>query len=65
MREPLEMVAASLTQNRMRNRKKNAYFMTKLIFEIVEKVLWGLSALRAPTVGPYTYLIDDRKGTGR
>ena len=52
MREPLEMFTASLMQNMVQIRKKNMYFATKLLFGILEKVLLGLSASRAPTVGP-------------
>ena len=51
MREPLEMVTTSLMQNMVQIRKKNTYFVTKLLFIFGEKVLLGLSALRAPTVG--------------
>ena len=52
MREPLGMVKASLMQNMVETRKKNTCFVNKLLFKILEKVLLGLSALRAPTVGP-------------
>ena len=40
-------------KNMVQIRKKNSYFVAKLFFELSEKVLWGLSALRAPTVGPF------------
>ena len=43
MREPLEMVAASLVQNMVQICKNNSYFMTKLLLDLFEKVLWGLS----------------------
>ena len=52
MREPMEMVTASLMQNMVPICKKNNYFVTKLLFDFWGKVLWGLSALRAPPVGP-------------
>ena len=61
MREALEMVTASLMQNMVQIQKKNDYFETKFFFiEILEKVILGLSALRAPTVGPFSerYSID-------
>ena len=32
MREPLEMLRASLMQNMVQIRKKNTYFVTKLLF---------------------------------
>ena len=51
MREPLEIVTVSLMQDMVQSRKKNIYFVTKLLFEILEKVILGLSPLRAPTVG--------------
>ena len=53
MREPLEMVTASLMQNMVQIRTKNKYFVTKSYFLIFGKVLLGLSTLRAPTVGPF------------
>ena len=52
MREPLEMVIASLVQNMVQIRNENTYFVTNFFFELLEKVLFGLSALGAPTVGP-------------
>ena len=52
MREPLEMVTASRMQNMVQIRKENIYSVTISFFEILEEVLLGLSALRAPTVGP-------------
>ena len=53
MREQLEIVIASRMQNIVHIRKKNIYSVTKLLFRIWEKVLLGLSELRAPTVGPF------------
>ena len=54
MREPLEMYTASRMQHMVHTRKNNAYFATNLLFQFCrENVLLGLSALRAPTVGPY------------
>ena len=50
MREPFEMVTALLMQNMVQLRKENTYFVTNLFLEILEAVLLGLSALRAPTV---------------
>ena len=51
MREPLEIVTASRMQNMVEIRKKNTCFVTILHFRFFEKVLLGLSAFRAPTVG--------------
>ena len=51
MRETLEMVRASLMQNMVEIRKKNNCFVTMLLFRLFEKVLLGLSALRAPHGG--------------
>ena len=55
MREPLEMVTASLMQIMVQICKKNIHFVTKLIFQNVGKVLLGLSASRSPTVGHKGY----------
>ena len=52
MREPLEMVTAPPMLKMVQTRKKNIHFVTKLLLEMLEKVLLGHSALRAPTVGP-------------
>ena len=57
MREPLEMVTVSFMQHVVQFRKKNTCFVTKLLFEMLEKVLVGFSALRAPTVGPYLFQV--------
>ena len=51
MREPLEMVTASLMQNMVPILKKNMYFVTKT-FSNLGKSYFGLSALRTPAVGP-------------
>ena len=51
MREPLEMITVSRMQNMVEIRKKNTCFVTNYFFEIFEKVLLGLSAFRAPTIG--------------
>ena len=52
-----KLFLASLMQNMEQIRKKNTYFVTKLLFKTFGKCffVWGggLSALRAPTVGPY------------
>ena len=45
VREPLEMVTASLMQNMVQIRKKNSYFVTILFFLILRKSYFG--ALRA------------------
>ena len=52
MREPLEMFTASLMQHMVQIRKEKNYFVTKYFLDMSEKVLLGLLALRAPTVGP-------------
>ena len=52
MRATLEMHTASRMQNIFEFLKKNVYFVTNLFFYIFGKVLLGLSALRASTVGP-------------
>ena len=54
MREQLEMFTASLMQYMVQIRKKSVYFATKAFFETLEEVFLGLSALKAPIVGPYT-----------
>ena len=41
MRDPLEMVTASLMQNMLQIRKKNTYSMTKILFGNVGKKCWG------------------------
>ena len=46
MRIPLEMYTVSRMQHMVQFHKKNIYFVTNL------KVVLGLSALRAPAVGP-------------
>ena len=47
MREPLEMVTASRMQN-----------MVEITFSKKKRrVCWGLSALRAPTVGPFADVV--------
>ena len=51
MREPLEMATAPHMQNIVEIRKNNTYFVTKLFWGFFEKVLLGLSALRAPHGG--------------
>ena len=51
MRETLETVTASLMQNMVQIRKEKNLFRDKIDF-LMEKVLLGPSALRAPTVGP-------------
>ena len=54
MRGPLEMVTASFMQNMVQIREIYFYFMTNFVLlEFLEKVFLGLSALRAPTVGPF------------
>ena len=54
MRETLEMVTASSMQNMVQVRKKKQLFRDQNNFQtFLERVLLGLSALRAPTVGPY------------
>ena len=55
----LGAVTASLMQNMVQIHKKNTYSATKIFFEVLEKVLLGLSVLRAPTVGPYGLSKDD------
>jgi hypothetical protein len=53
MRETLEIATASRMQDIMEIRKKKHMFRDHIIFwDLFEKVFWGLSALRAPTVGP-------------
>ena len=58
MREPLEMVTASRMQNMMEIYKKNICFVT-IFFQFWKTVLLGLSALRAPTVGPFGIVEND------
>ena len=54
MPETLDLFSASRMQKMVQFLKSNAYFVTNLLFIFfVEEVLSGLSALRAPTVGPY------------
>ena len=53
MREALEMVKALRMQNMMQIRKKNAYFVTNLLFELFEKVLLRLSALIGGAIDKY------------
>jgi hypothetical protein len=50
--KPLEMITVSRMQNMVEIRKKKTYFATKSLKKKKE-VLLGLSALRAPTVGPF------------
>ena len=57
MRKTLETYVASRIQM-VQIRKRNGYFVTDLLFVFVEQVLWGISALRAPTVGPYVQTND-------
>jgi hypothetical protein len=52
MREPLEMITVLRMHNMVEIRKKNTCFVTKSLLKNNLKVLLGLSALRAPTVGP-------------
>ena len=58
MRETLEIVTALLMQNMVQIREKNTYFVTELFFELFEKVIFGLSALRAPTGGAIRLLVS-------
>ena len=51
MRESLEMVTASLMQGMVQIRKENTYFVTKLLFEMLEKVLWGDIGVESPHGG--------------
>ncbi len=53
MRKPPETYRASRMQNMVQIRARNVGFTTLHIFDFVETFLLGLSALRAPTVGPY------------
>ena len=62
MRGPSGMVTASLMQNMVQIPDKNTYFVTKTFFESLEKVLWGLSALRAPRVWPSICLRPEASG---
>ena len=53
IQELLEMATASLMQDTVQIRKKNTYLVTNFCFETSEKIVFGLSALRALTVGPW------------
>jgi hypothetical protein len=53
MRKTLEMITVLRMQNMREIHKNNMCFVTKSFFEFSENILLGLSALRAPTVGPY------------
>ena len=54
MRKTLEMITVLRMQNMVEIRKKKQLFRDQIIFlKINKKVLLGLSALKAPTVGPF------------
>ena len=63
MREPLKMFTASLMQNMVQIRKKNAYFVIELFYEIFGKSPFWLSALRAPMVGPLRWYRCGRRAS--
>ena len=56
MREPLEMVTSSLMQNMMQIRKKNIYFLTKLLLKKFGKSSFEALGAESPTVGPLSML---------
>ena len=51
MREALEMVTASRMQNMVQVRKKNVYFMTKILLELYEKSSFGAIGVESPHGG--------------
>ena len=53
MREPLEMVTASLMQNIVQIRKKKHLFRDQFIFLKVGKSSVGALGVESPTVGPF------------
>ena len=61
MREPLEMVAASLMQDMVQIRKENTYFVTNLIFRNSRESSFGALGVESPHGGaiyPLTSYID-------
>ena len=59
MREPLEMVTASLMQNMVQIRKENIYFVTKLLFESFGKRYLGALGVESPyrvAISPFRYM---------
>ena len=51
MREPLEIVTASRIQNMVEIRKKNTYFVTKLLFRIFGNSSFGALGVESPHGG--------------
>ena len=57
MREPLEMVTASLMQNMVQIRKKNIHFVTKLCFRNFGKSYFGALGVESPHGGAISVFV--------
>ena len=55
MREPLEMVTASLMQNMVHICKKNMYFVAKLLFRMFGKSYFGALGVESPHGGAIVF----------
>ena len=58
MREPWEMVTASRMQNMVQIRKKNSYFVTKLLFLKIGKSYFGALGVESPHGGGHVLTIE-------